>query len=609
MDIRLVKGRYKSISALEWRGIPKFALVTGANGSGKTQLLELIARRAGLLPQPPGAFNPRDSDNEPFEAEVECSDRLDSQSTVFLRSYWEISDAQASIQQLREAIDDAWNAREAPVQEGAARMRNVLWDPLWSSLERSTGTGRNDIERTLFNEALPPNFVLMKEGATNPTSMYATVPLLFLSYAVRAHYLKRRGASEEEISKRLGELPWVAVNDALRGAGLRYEAFAPTVVEADWTEDFHASYRLQLHDRQTGTVIPPSSLSSGERVIFMVAIWSYFFNQSALTSRTALLLLDEPDAHLHPALTSVFLRVVRRELIEKRGIRVIATTHSPSTVALAGDEELFVMSSETPRLSAVKDKWQAVARLTAGVVTVGTDTKAVFVEDVDDAAFFRVVQTILNSRRFPDIDFDASRSLTFIPASKGRSGGGKNMVIGWVEDIQTNQVAGVVDRDGQPDPGDRVHAVVRRHLESYLLDPLFLYAYLLDENIEDRPDFAPEVTHQQSKSLSDLPPATLQLIANGMLEIYATLVRSNKAADSDDVTDLTDTTPEAVKYSGGATVQLPRWFMKCDMKKLIRPLRDKYKAEINHDRLTRRYEVLNVLPADLADLLVEIQRA
>lgn len=41
MDIRLVDGKYKSISALIWQNIPSLAVITGANGSGKTQLLEL----------------------------------------------------------------------------------------------------------------------------------------------------------------------------------------------------------------------------------------------------------------------------------------------------------------------------------------------------------------------------------------------------------------------------------------------------------------------------------------------------------------------------------------------------------------------------------------
>jgi energy-coupling factor transporter ATP-binding protein EcfA2 len=37
--------RYKSIDALTWDNIPPFAVLTGLNGSGKTQLLELLAYR------------------------------------------------------------------------------------------------------------------------------------------------------------------------------------------------------------------------------------------------------------------------------------------------------------------------------------------------------------------------------------------------------------------------------------------------------------------------------------------------------------------------------------------------------------------------------------
>src|SRR5262249_40325158 len=47
-------GRYKSISNLVWNDIPSFAVLTGKNGSGKTQLLEVLAYHySGAIPQPP----------------------------------------------------------------------------------------------------------------------------------------------------------------------------------------------------------------------------------------------------------------------------------------------------------------------------------------------------------------------------------------------------------------------------------------------------------------------------------------------------------------------------------------------------------------------------
>jgi len=38
----IFKGKHKSIREFEWKDIPKLAVVTGLNGSGKSQLLEII---------------------------------------------------------------------------------------------------------------------------------------------------------------------------------------------------------------------------------------------------------------------------------------------------------------------------------------------------------------------------------------------------------------------------------------------------------------------------------------------------------------------------------------------------------------------------------------
>src|SRR5687768_11111463 len=47
-----VSGTYKSITDLQWQDIPSFAVLTGTNGAGKSQLLDLLGHKlAGALPR------------------------------------------------------------------------------------------------------------------------------------------------------------------------------------------------------------------------------------------------------------------------------------------------------------------------------------------------------------------------------------------------------------------------------------------------------------------------------------------------------------------------------------------------------------------------------
>ena len=44
-----IEGQYGSISDLKWLEVPPFAVLTGVNGAGKTQLLEVLAHTHGAL--------------------------------------------------------------------------------------------------------------------------------------------------------------------------------------------------------------------------------------------------------------------------------------------------------------------------------------------------------------------------------------------------------------------------------------------------------------------------------------------------------------------------------------------------------------------------------
>ena len=53
------------------------------------------------------------------------------------------------------------------------------------------------------------------------------------------------------------------------------------------------------------------------------------------------LLLDEPDAHLHPKAVSQVIETIKE--LARIGIQCIVTTHNPITVSLIDNDNLFLM--------------------------------------------------------------------------------------------------------------------------------------------------------------------------------------------------------------------------------------------------------------------------
>src|SRR6201999_232657 len=95
-------------------------------------------------------------------------------------------------------------------------------------------------------------------------------------------------------------------------------------------------YSLRLRDRHDpNRIVPAIDLSSGEKVLLQLVLWLFTAGKEGVFPK--LLILDEPDAHLHPSMTQQFLDVISDVLVSKHGVREIISTHSPSTVALAPD--------------------------------------------------------------------------------------------------------------------------------------------------------------------------------------------------------------------------------------------------------------------------------
>jgi energy-coupling factor transporter ATP-binding protein EcfA2 len=313
-----VGGRYKTISTLSWADIPGFAILTGRNGSGKTQLLELLAYHFS------GARPPGMQFNSPLPVEVRVSGQTyQPEEIAYVPSAGRFSggapSSLATLQQTRQqalqhAQQQAQNQRNNQNDiYGLIRGRRLL--------KRLGGHQPNQInQETLEKVHFDSDF------ASDDIDITAGLAHVFVAHRLKmAEALERDTPGYDEDGKPLGPSPWDVVNETLLVASFPYEVVSPQKTK------LLDQYALRLKDRQSGVEIAALDLSSGEKVLLQLVLWLYTAGKGGLFPK--LLLLDEPDAHLHPSMTTQFLDVISEVLVNRHGVRVIMTTHSPSTVA------------------------------------------------------------------------------------------------------------------------------------------------------------------------------------------------------------------------------------------------------------------------------------
>ena len=362
---------FKSLDHVIWEDIPPFAVLTGVNGSGKTQLLEFLAYRLT------GARHPEMRDIDQVFLKID-GDSFGPESVAFISNRWEIEGlptlSLANLQQTRQQL---WNQVTQQHEDLEGRVRQAR-------LKKALGfQPAPNMNQETFTKHLSDDYAFMLDEVNVTTGL----GYVFLAYRLRAAEEREKGVPETEIRKRLGPTPWDVVNETFLAAGFPFRV--PSPMETRLLD----TYQLILEEIKTGTRLRSTDLSSGEKTLLALVLWLYNARHNGRFPR--LFLLDEPDAHLHPSFTRQLIDVMAEVLVGRHGVRVILTTHSPSTVALAPENSLFEMRREQPRIIRSTSKAQTVGLLTAGLVTVSPGTRHVLVEDDDDVQFFDMVRDVL----------------------------------------------------------------------------------------------------------------------------------------------------------------------------------------------------------------------
>jgi ABC-type iron transport system FetAB ATPase subunit len=347
--------------------------------------------------------------------------------------------------------------------------------------------------------------------------------------------------SQAEFVNTYGAPPWEFVNKTLKDSGLDFTINHPPSL------DF-SSFQPKLTKTASGAKIPFSELSSGEKILMSFAFCIYYArDRRQLLKQPKLLLLDEIDAPLHPAMTRVVLNTICNHFVGTSKIKVIATTHSPSTIALAPNESIYTMQLGSPGLYKTS-KDEALNILTVGVPTLAISyegRRQVFVESPTDAKIYTLFYELLKS------NFCDERSLEFVATGTrdpaiGDRNTGCEIVKSLVKQLSAagnTSIFGLVDWDGNNDPTDRISVLAHKAkngLENVALDPLLIGLTI----IRDFPDYRERVGVQKDLSYieaMDFDKERLQKIAT---KVAATVLNSPAKVNA------------IHKYVGGMEIQI-----------------------------------------------------
>lgn len=169
--------------------------------------------------------------------------------------------------------------------------------------------------------------------------------------------------TDEEFIEIHGEKPWELINRILETFDtMQYRINSPEGL------GYFDSFQLKLmHIERENLEIQFDALSSGEKIL--MALVASIYKSRTDKNFPDILLLDEVDASLHPAMMKNMLDVIQKIFV-KEGVKVILVSHSPTTIALAPDESIYIMNRTGRNRIEKKSKQDALAILTQGFATI-----------------------------------------------------------------------------------------------------------------------------------------------------------------------------------------------------------------------------------------------
>ena len=499
-----IKKEYKSLRSLPTFELPDFCMLTGKNGSGKSHLLEAISKQEIVT--------------------VSCDDK-----NIANIKYIPFNGLNPKVESDCQYLTLTSNKKQIwsqinHLKTEYSRIREK--NPRLTMLDILQHIGGNDSTKRLFMHFMTlnnENVELINEdffdknydiSILNPNEVFSSqFAAIFKLYHTRLednNYRIYRNEkfgehydvlTDDEFVLKYGPKPWTLINEMLTNARLPYRVNNPE------GQNKEADFHLCLRDDERNIEIQVNDLSTGEKVLMSLALAIY--NTSENEFRPDVLLLDEPDAPLHPEYSKVLVEAVKKSIVEKACVKVIMTTHNPTTIALGDEFDIYQMDRNLGYPVKVSKRF-ALNLLTNDLENLRVSTESrrqIFVENLNDVGYYERIIRLLK--------VELPISPQFLPPHN-RNGSNcedvKNIVTS-LRGLGNDLVYGLVDYDNHNADMGYVYVIggqKRYAIDNYIFDPIFVAFLLVREKIVKTSDMG--VAEYTFTKLNNLDDASVQII-------------------------------------------------------------------------------------------------
>lgn len=398
----------RSIAAFEDIELPDFTVLTGLNGAGKTHLLRNIKDgKISVEGISPSGIHYYDSLSyrykEPPALNVQQIKQQTDQSWLLFKGSGKPNvNWMSKAQQIYERIfgknenleSNIWTSRSPDLQDAEKydQYEKSIESQIFSNPNFLKHQKHHEIKNALKKVHKPLHAIDSEEFGEmfTPNSQSEhllswSLSVIFTKYKIK-QFLWAHKQFDCGVSKPSAQLyqefevtqtpPWKLVNDVLRTihqyggerSVFNFEVTDPSdeVLMVDSYQNY--VFSPQLTDRELGQPRSFTDLSSGEQTLLALAI--SIFQTSDSYQLPDLLLLDEIDSSLHPSMAKAMLNTLQ-DIFVARGTSVILATHSPSTVALAPNESVHLISKSDGSVTASRaTQGEAIQILSEGFVAL-----------------------------------------------------------------------------------------------------------------------------------------------------------------------------------------------------------------------------------------------